>query len=76
MKSSTTTAKPAGAGDRDSDVDPQRYGSGMVVSMTRGRGQVFTAGSCEWLTGLAKGDFVTQQVTRNVLDRFLARTAD
>jgi hypothetical protein len=73
MKSSTTTAKPAGAGGRGSDTDPQRYGSGMVVSMTHGKGQVFTAGSCEWLTGLAKGDFCTQQITRNVLNRFLGR---
>jgi hypothetical protein len=45
----------------------------MIVSMTRGQGEVFTAGSCEWLTGLARGDFCTQQITRNVLDRFLGR---
>jgi len=70
---STTSAKPAGAGGESGERDPQRYGSGMVVSMTRGKGEVFTAGSCEWLTGLARGDFCTQQITRNVLDRFLGR---
>jgi hypothetical protein len=72
---STTSAKPAGAGagGESGERDPQRYGSGMVVSMTRGQGEVFTAGSCEWLTGLARGDFCTQQITRNVLDRFLGR---
>jgi hypothetical protein len=68
---STTTAKPKGASAEATTTDPQRYGSGMVVSMKRGKGEVFCAGSCEWLMGLAKGDFVTQQVTRNVIDRFL-----
>jgi len=70
---STTSAKPAGASADNSDRDPQRYGSGMVVSMTRGKGEVFTAGSCEWIMGLARGDFCTQKITRNVLDRFLGR---
>ena len=69
---STTSAKPAGASAEPSGGDPQRYGSGMIVSMRRGRGEVFCAGSCEWVMGLARGDFVTEQVTRNVLDRFLA----
>jgi hypothetical protein len=45
----------------------------MIVSMTRGQGEVFTAGSCEWVMGLARGDFSTEQVTRNVLNRFLGR---
>ena len=53
--------------------DPQRYGSGVIVTMTKGKGEVFCAGSCEWLTGLARGDFTTEQVTRNVLNRFLDR---
>ncbi|WP_218578953.1 N,N-dimethylformamidase beta subunit family domain-containing protein [Vineibacter terrae] len=60
-------------GTPDGDKDPQRYGSGVIVSMPRGRGEVFTAGSCEWVMGLARGDFCTQQITRNVLDRFLGR---
>lgn len=50
-----------------------RYGSGMMVTMTRGKGEVFTAGSCEWITGLARDEFYTQQVTRNVLNRFLGK---
>ena len=60
-----------GGADTPETRKKYRYGSGMVVSMTRGRGEVFSAGSCEWLTGLARGDFYTQQITRNVIERFL-----
>ncbi|MFU1983800.1 N,N-dimethylformamidase beta subunit family domain-containing protein [Bordetella hinzii] len=50
-----------------------QYGSGMIVSFTRGRGEVFTAGSCEWVMGLTRNCYYTQGVTRNVLARFLGR---
>ena len=50
-----------------------RYGSGMMVSMKRGKGGVFTAGLSEWIMGLAKREFYTQQVTRNVLNRFMSQ---
>lgn len=52
-----------------------KYGSGMMVSMKRGKGEVFTAGLSEWVMGLAKGEFYTQAVTRNVLDRFTKGSA-
>ena len=45
-------------------------GSGMIVHWPRGRGEVFTAGTCEWIMGLARGDKQVERVTRNVLDRF------
>ena len=44
----------------------------MLVHMNRGRGEVVTAASCEWVMGLKHKDFFTQQVTRNILDRFTA----
>lgn len=47
-----------------------RHGSGMVVSMPKGKGQVVTAGSCEWVMGLTKRDPFTEQITRNILTRF------
>lgn len=50
-----------------------RYGSGMMVHMRRGLGEVVTAGSCEWVMGLARGEPFTCLVTRNVLDRFLGK---
>jgi len=46
-----------------------RHGSGMVVAMEKGRGQVITAGSCEWVMGLRKRDPFTEAITRNVLMR-------
>jgi hypothetical protein len=44
----------------------------MVVGMKRGKGEVLTAGSCEWIMGLTRGDPFTEQITRNALDRFTA----
>jgi hypothetical protein len=52
-----------------------RYGAGMMVSMPKGKGEVFTAGSCEWVMGLSRNDTFTQAITRNVLMRFTS-TAD
>jgi hypothetical protein len=49
-----------------------RYGAGMIVHMTRGRGEVVSTSSCEWVMGLARNDLYTRQITRNVLDRFIA----
>ncbi|MDE0281878.1 MAG: hypothetical protein OXN16_12495 [Gammaproteobacteria bacterium] len=48
-------------------------GSGMIVRFSRDRGEVFNAGTTEWVAGLMRQDRSVEQVTRNVLDRFLAR---
>ena len=47
-------------------------GNGVIVHWPRGRGEVFTAGTCEWVMGLKRGDRQVERVTRNVLDRFSA----
>jgi hypothetical protein len=65
-------AKLVTGGEAPENLDQLRYGAGMLVHMTRGRGEVVTAGSCEWVMGLKRKDFFTQQVTRNILDRFIA----
>jgi len=46
-------------------------GSGMIVSFRRGKGEVFHAGSVEWVAGLMRRDPQVERVTRNVLERFL-----
>lgn len=53
-------------------IEQRLYGSGMIVHMTRGKGEVVTAGTCEWIMGLKLNDVFTQQITRNVLDKFSA----
>jgi hypothetical protein len=73
-------------GDGSEQMAKQRYnklddetrgaggrGSGMIVTFQRGLGNVFHAGSCEWVAGLKAGDFYTETITRNVLDRFIGR---
>ncbi|MCY3983623.1 MAG: hypothetical protein OXE85_06865 [Roseovarius sp.] len=51
-------------------LDACQRGNGMIVSWKRGRGEVFTAATCEWVAGLMREDAQVEQVTRNVLNRF------
>lgn len=61
-------------GEANNDnVKKLQRGNGMIVSFCRGRGQVFHAGSCEWVAGLLREDPMVEQVTRNVLNRYLRR---
>ncbi|GHE66289.1 N,N-dimethylformamidase beta subunit family domain-containing protein [Streptomyces capitiformicae] len=46
------------------------HGAGMVAAFTRGAGQVFNAGTTEWVSGLIHRDPFTEQITHNVLRRF------
>ncbi len=51
-------------------LDRVARGSGMIVSFPKGKGEVFHAGTCEWVAGLIDGDPVVERITRTVLDRF------
>jgi hypothetical protein len=52
-------------------VDRVSRGSGMMVVYRRGHGEVFNASSCEWVNGLRLRDPFTEQITHNVLARYL-----
>lgn len=52
-------------------IDKVKRTSGMIVNFTRGKGEVFHAGSCEWVAGLLRQVSMVERVTRNVLDRYL-----
>ena len=54
-------------------IEKTRRGSGMIATMTKGKGEVFNAGTCEWVNGLIERDPQVGQVTRNVLNRAIAR---
>lgn len=54
-------------------VDRVKRGAGMIVSFARGRGEVFHAGSCEWVAALSRRDPMVERVTTNVLTRYLRR---
>ena len=43
----------------------------MIVHFRKGKGEVFHAGTTEWIAGLIYHDPAVEQVTKNVLDRFL-----
>jgi len=62
--------------DDPAAIDRVKRGCGMIVSFRRGRGEVFHAGSCEWVAGLVRRDAAVMRVTRNVLERFLRARAD
>jgi len=59
--------------DSDGAVERIKRGAGMIVHFERGRGQVFHAGSCEWVAALARRDSMVERVTANVLRRYLHR---
>ena len=54
-------------------MERMRRGSGMIVNFGKGKGDVFTAGTCEWVAGLIDRDPFVERITRNVLDRYLER---
>ena len=52
--------------------DRIRYGSAVITSMQKGKGEVFCAGTTEWCFALATRHQQVEIITRNVLDRFLS----
>ncbi|WP_243370172.1 N,N-dimethylformamidase beta subunit family domain-containing protein [Microvirga solisilvae] len=52
-------------------VEKIKRGAGMIVNFSMGRGEVFHAGSCEWVAGLLRQDPMVERVTANVLDHYL-----
>ncbi|MGH1424270.1 MAG: N,N-dimethylformamidase beta subunit family domain-containing protein [Pseudooceanicola sp.] len=56
----------------DTDAARKRYqhGSGMLVHMPKGAGEVVCGGSCEWIMGLTRRDEFTMKITKNVIERF------
>jgi hypothetical protein len=55
----------------DAAVDRVKRGAGMIVHFARGKGEVFHAGSCEWVAALKRRDPMVERVTANVLNRYL-----
>jgi hypothetical protein len=55
-------------------IENIEYGAAMMAVMTAGKGEVFNSGCCAWMEGLTRGDFVVQQITKNVLDRFAGKS--
>lgn len=58
-------------GDDRAAVERVKRGSGAIVNFRRGAGEVFHAGSCEWVAGLLRRDPMVERVTANILDRYL-----
>jgi hypothetical protein len=52
-------------------IEKVKRGSGMIVNFPRGKGEVFHAGSCEWVAGLLRRDPMVEKVTDNILRRYL-----
>jgi hypothetical protein len=53
-------------------VERVKRGAGMIVHFQRGRGEVFHAGSCEWVAALSRADSMVERVTANVLTRYIS----
>ncbi len=60
------------AGNEDPEtLDHFKRGCGMIVNFRKGKGEVYHAGSCEWIAGLLRADPMVEKVTANVLDKYL-----
>lgn len=57
----------------DENLDKVKRSNGMIVNFSRCKGEVFHAGSCEWVAGLLRQDPMIEKVTANVIDRYLKR---
>jgi hypothetical protein len=57
----------------DENLEKVKRSNGMIVNFPKGKGEVFHAGSCEWVAGLLRNDPMVGKVTENVLRRYLAR---
>ncbi|WP_027155776.1 N,N-dimethylformamidase beta subunit family domain-containing protein [Mesorhizobium sp. WSM2561] len=57
----------------DANLEKVKRGNGMIVNFKRGKGEVFHAGTCEWVAGLLRHDPMVEHVTCNVLNRYLGR---
>lgn len=55
--------------DKPEHVQDAEYGSGMIASFKKNEGEVFCAGTSEWVVGLIKHETMTELITRNVLDK-------
>jgi hypothetical protein len=53
-------------------IEATKRGCGMIVNFRKGLGEVFHAGTCDWIMGLTRKDEMVMQVTRNVLNRYLS----
>ncbi len=53
-------------------LDRSTRGNGVILHWHRGNGEVFAAGTCEWVMGLVSKDQQVERITRNVLNRFSA----
>jgi hypothetical protein len=43
----------------------------MMVNFPMGQGEIFHAGSCEWVAGLLRRDPMVERVTANIMNRYL-----
>ena len=57
----------------DENLDRVKRSNGMIVNFAKGKGEVFHAGSCEWVAGLLRKDAMVERVTANVIDRYVKR---
>jgi hypothetical protein len=63
-------------GDDVPDRFASGYGAGMIATFRRGAGEVFNAGTTEWVSGLVHADPFTEQITHNVLRRIGAASSE
>lgn len=54
------------------DPGSPHRGNAAIGVVTKGKGEIFTAGCSEWVSGLIKKDPIVERITRNVINRYTA----
>lgn len=52
------------------NISKMTFGNSAMTYMKKGAGEVFAAGTCNWVVGLIERDPFVERITKNVLDRF------
>lgn len=56
----------------EADLAQTAKGNGVMIHWQRGKGEIFNAATCEWVMGLTNKHPVIEQITNNVLKRFIS----
>ena len=56
----------------EENIDKFMRGCAVITNMKKGKGEVFCAGTLDWVRGLEQKDPFIEKITKNVLDKYIS----
>ena len=56
----------------DENIDKYTRGCAAITNMKKGKGEVFCAGTLQWVHGLQQREPFIEAITRTVINRYIA----